>query len=156
MDKVTVALISAVVSFLATLVAVCVRWGLSNISDESKHIREERLTHQKRLEDKYTEILVAMELSIRSSNLNNDDKLANANAIVSLLGSSEVTSKFQAFSETYRKYDKKIRSEGKFGNFLDARFEYEYYWCNLIKAYQALSKEMRSHIKSYDQFNVRN
>ncbi|MBE3853657.1 hypothetical protein HJ177_22635 [Vibrio parahaemolyticus] len=100
MDKVTIALMSAFVSFLATLIAVCVRWGLSNISDESKHMREERLIHQQRLEDKYTEILVALDLSIRNSQLSNDDKLANANAIIRLLGNSEVTKKIPAFLQT--------------------------------------------------------
>ncbi len=76
------------------------RWGLSNISDESKHMREERLIHQQRLEDKYTEILVALDLSIRNSQLSNDDKLANANAIIRLLGNSEVT-KNSSFSPNF-------------------------------------------------------
>ncbi|MFH4680760.1 MULTISPECIES: hypothetical protein [Vibrio harveyi group] len=156
MDKVTIALISAFVSFLATLIAVCVRWGLSNISDESKHMREERLIHQQRLEDKYTEILVALDLSIRNSQLSNDDKLANANAIIRLLGNSEVTKKFQIFSKLHKKYGEKITQDGKFSNLLDARFEYKDSWDSLLKAYQELSDEMRKHVKSYDKFNVRN
>ncbi|WP_176299861.1 hypothetical protein [Vibrio sp. 05-20-BW147] len=158
MDKVTIALISAFVSFLATLIAVCVRWGLSNISDESKHMREERLIHQQRLEDKYTEILVAVDLSIRirNSQLNNDDKLANANAMIKLLGNSEVTEKYKTFSKLHRNLLEKVIQDGKFSNLLDARFEYKDSWDGLLKAYQELSNAMRKHVKSYDLFNVRN
>ncbi|EGQ8079817.1 hypothetical protein ACSL9E_004259 [Vibrio vulnificus] len=156
MDTVTIALISAFVSFLATLIAVCVRWGLSNISDESKHVREERLVHQQRLEDKYIEILVALELSIRNSELNNADKLSNANAIINLLGNSEVTKKFQIFSDLHRKFNETIRKDGKFSNFLDARVDYKDSWDGLLKAYQELSDEMRRHVNSFDLFNVRN
>ncbi|WP_124009296.1 hypothetical protein [Vibrio diabolicus] len=156
MDKVTIALISAFVSFLATLIAVCVRWGLSNISDESKHMREERLVHQQRLEDKYTEILVALDLSIRNSQLINDDKLANASAIISLLGNPEVTKKFRIFSKLHMNFGKKVKEDGKFSNLLDARFEYKDSWDGVLNAYQELSNEMRKHVKSYDLFNVRN
>ncbi|HFQ5115655.1 TPA: hypothetical protein ACGU7D_004478 [Vibrio vulnificus] len=156
MDTVTIALISAFVSFLATLIAVCVRWGLSNISDESKHVREERLVHQQRLEDKYTEILVALELSIRNSQLNNDDKLSNANALIKLLGNSEVTKKFQIFSDLHRNFNETIREDGKYSNLLDARFDYKDSWDGLLKAYQELSDEMRRHVNSFDLFNVRN
>ncbi|EJL6629921.1 hypothetical protein NMS34_003362 [Vibrio cholerae] len=156
MDTVTIALISAFVSFLATLIAVCVRWGLSNISDESKHVREERLVHQQRLEDKYIEILVALELSIRNSQLNNDDKLSNANAIINLLGNSEVTKKFQIFSDLHWKFKETIRKDGKFSNLLDAKVDYKDSWDGLLKAYQELSDEMRRHVNSFDLFNVRN
>ncbi|EHU4930581.1 hypothetical protein MA615_004260 [Vibrio vulnificus] len=156
MDKVTIALISAFVSFLATLIAVCVRWGLSNISDESKHMREERLIHQQRLEDKYAEILVALDLSIRNSQLNNDDKLANANAIIKLLGNSEVTEKYKTFSKLHRNFGERVMQDGKFSNLLDARFEYKDSWDGLLKAYQELSNAMRKHVKSYDLLNVRN
>ncbi|EPB3091396.1 hypothetical protein ACRFDB_004130 [Vibrio vulnificus] len=156
MDKVTIALISAFVSFLATLIAVCVRWGLSNISDESKHMREERLIHQQPLEDKYAEILVALDLSIRNSQLNNDDKLANANAIIKLLGNSEVTEKYKTFSKLHRNFGERVMQDGKFSNLLDARFEYKDSWDGLLKAYQELSNAMRKHVKSYDLLNVRN
>ncbi|HAS8438997.1 TPA: hypothetical protein I7737_22405 [Vibrio vulnificus] len=119
-------------------------------------MREERLVHQQRLEDKYIEILVALELSIRNSELNNADKLSNANAIINLLGNSEVTKKFQIFSDLHRKFNETIRKDGKFSNFLDARVDYKDSWDGLLKAYQELSDEMRRHVNSFDLFNVRN
>ncbi|RPB30885.1 hypothetical protein CYQ91_24750 [Vibrio diabolicus] len=119
-------------------------------------MREERLVHQQRLEDKYTEILVALDLSIRNSQLINDDKLANASAIISLLGNPEVTKKFRIFSKLHMNFGKKVKEDGKFSNLLDARFEYKDSWDGVLNAYQELSNEMRKHVKSYDLFNVRN
>ncbi|QSV17305.1 hypothetical protein [Photobacterium ganghwense] len=157
MEKLTIVVITAICTTLATLVGVFIKWILDNVSKEQEHIHKEHVRNQEKLEENYIFVLKTLESTLRSKIYGSelDGELSNSSAIIKLCANKTVQSKFDEYSNCYHEiFDKALKSEHKITYIWQASEYFSNDWNKLIKSRNELAESMKSHIGEYDFYKV--
>lgn len=151
LTTITVACITAV----STIIGFGVNWGLNSISSDTAARRAEKSDRRKSIEDRYLSVQTSVELFLRSKIRGSemDKELAHLNSIVSLFAAQAVREAFNGFQHALTAFYRAIEgSKEKHVFFTDAAEEFPVEWNELIRAQEAISSAMRSHIDALRSF----